>query len=776
MLTLKARIVHHARSYFIPKKLRTRMLVSLLLLSSIPVFSLGMISSSIYMSMIKEQTNEYNTILLKQTEIHMYNQIKKINDLLLQYSLQGPTVPGVMDQFLEKDLASTNSRMVWELTQVLIQLRSGMDYVSDIHFYSGPYNKLMNSTGEIWEEHAFFDQEALAMAKEYNYVSRWLKTRMIPESRRLYNRPVMTLIVSIGSKPTTGALILYLDAGMLSEQLILPKQAGPSRVFVLDGSGHVILSDEYQQIGNQVSESLILKHLQPTFNNKPIQYNMEFNGKPSVVSIKPSDTREWYYVTAIAEADLYREPIRTRNTMLWISALLVLTAALVSLLTSSKLYSPLQRLTRQLSGGGAAAAPGLAGSSDEIQQLEQYVRTIQKQNEKLAQDVEVYTDHYKNYMLQQLLLGNALNLDVEEYESMPREQEIGIYLIELNMLQMTAYSRKDQFLLYYCVENMTQEILSADGSARIVMLSPGLFAALLFSPKTGVQSFLQQKADQLLQSIQEYLHLTCNIAISCSTDGIDGLHEAYLEASHALRFRFILGDNHVLTVNDIRPELSIQVENLYEFESRLIDAIQASDLEEAERLFESMHKSLKEVKNVQVDMLTGFFAQLVGSVIKTIRLRREHALDSGKIRDLLLQSSQLRNLAEFRTFIREQLFPLMAQQQGQSSKHEIQVQTVLDYIQAHYDDDLSLQQCADLIGINPFHLSRIFKQVTGQNFVDYVIQYRINISKELLCDPANRLQDISEKLRYTSVPSFIRAFKKVTGMTPGQYRQERIDK
>ncbi|MNY74690.1 HTH-type transcriptional regulator YesS [compost metagenome] len=77
-----------------------------------------------------------------------------------------------------------------------------------------------------------------------------------------------------------------------------------------------------------------------------------------------------------------------------------------------------------------------------------------------------------------------------------------------------------------------------------------------------------------------------------------------------------------------------------------------------------------------------------------------------------------------------------------------------------------------MVGLNTFQLSRMFKKVMGVNFVDYVIDYRIGIAKEMLANPELKVLDISDKLRYGSVKSFIRLFKKVTGLTPGGYRKQ----
>ena len=71
------------------------------------------------------------------------------------------------------------------------------------------------------------------------------------------------------------------------------------------------------------------------------------------------------------------------------------------------------------------------------------------------------------------------------------------------------------------------------------------------------------------------------------------------------------------------------------------------------------------------------------------------------------------------------------------------------------------------------NLSQYFKNQTGQTVIDYTTNLRMEKAKELLISTELGLNDIPLQVGYLNVSSFIRRFKQLTGLTPGQYVKER---
>jgi YesN/AraC family two-component response regulator len=97
---------------------------------------------------------------------------------------------------------------------------------------------------------------------------------------------------------------------------------------------------------------------------------------------------------------------------------------------------------------------------------------------------------------------------------------------------------------------------------------------------------------------------------------------------------------------------------------------------------------------------------------------------------------------------------------------------IIFYINEHFkDSNLSLEHIAQQFGLSVSFLSRFIKDETGVNFVEYLTGLRMNEVKFQLQNTDKLIQEIVTDVGYLNTPSFVRKFKAMEGVTPGQYRQ-----
>ena len=96
----------------------------------------------------------------------------------------------------------------------------------------------------------------------------------------------------------------------------------------------------------------------------------------------------------------------------------------------------------------------------------------------------------------------------------------------------------------------------------------------------------------------------------------------------------------------------------------------------------------------------------------------------------------------------------------------------LEYISAHYTENLTLQNVADTVHLSKSYFSLYFKKQTGRNFVDYLIELRIREAKRLLVESESRIYDVAKAAGFKDVKYFSKVFKKITGLTPIAYREK----
>lgn len=114
----------------------------------------------------------------------------------------------------------------------------------------------------------------------------------------------------------------------------------------------------------------------------------------------------------------------------------------------------------------------------------------------------------------------------------------------------------------------------------------------------------------------------------------------------------------------------------------------------------------------------------------------------------------------------------MEQVEAPSPMHE-RISEVVQYINSHYMQELSLYLLAEKFYVSPYYLSRFFKKATGFTLVEYLNSVRIKEAKKLLEQTSMKVSLIAKKVGFGSVTHFGRVFKLVTGYTPLYYRKEK---
>lgn len=114
---------------------------------------------------------------------------------------------------------------------------------------------------------------------------------------------------------------------------------------------------------------------------------------------------------------------------------------------------------------------------------------------------------------------------------------------------------------------------------------------------------------------------------------------------------------------------------------------------------------------------------------------------------------------------------IMMRKEAQSSSV---IDKAKDYIGARYNKDISLDDVSREVDISPYYFSKIFKEETGENFIEYVTGIRIAKAKELLQSSELSIKEICGEVGYADPNYFSRTFKKNVGVTPTEYKEGRV--
>ncbi|MCU6791865.1 AraC family transcriptional regulator [Paenibacillus sp. WQ 127069] len=163
-----------------------------------------------------------------------------------------------------------------------------------------------------------------------------------------------------------------------------------------------------------------------------------------------------------------------------------------------------------------------------------------------------------------------------------------------------------------------------------------------------------------------------------------------------------------------------------------------------------------------------WYTNLIKEMIKEFRNQTD-----GQFQEMMesMDSLQTLSFAELHGMASDEAEQLAEEvKRRKPTKHDNHLRKMIDYIQEHYPENIGVANVAEAAGISSSQANYIFKQETGSTIYDYITRVRIEKAEELLKNTNLKVTEISEKVGYASENSFIRNFRKIKGVTPGQYK------
>lgn len=118
----------------------------------------------------------------------------------------------------------------------------------------------------------------------------------------------------------------------------------------------------------------------------------------------------------------------------------------------------------------------------------------------------------------------------------------------------------------------------------------------------------------------------------------------------------------------------------------------------------------------------------------------------------------------------DMIFNIMINDNIKADKPSL-IKEALKYIDENYNRNITLEDVANYIHLNPQYLSRYFKKTMNMNFIDYISKLRINSSKKLLSKTDLSINSIALKVGYMDSSYFCKVFKKIEGISPHKFRK-----
>jgi len=233
---------------------------------------------------------------------------------------------------------------------------------------------------------------------------------------------------------------------------------------------------------------------------------------------------------------------------------------------------------------------------------------------------------------------------------------------------------------------------------------------------------------------------------------------------------------HILLVDDNRRFRKEIAESLEEF-----NVIQASTGEEALRILMQPNEIELVILDVMMPGLNGIevlkqmkqSAPDLGIIILTGYSSKDVAIQAlkGHADDYLEKPFKVHELkASIERLVKKKKGLGSGNGEGIKGK----VKRVRHFLEKNYDKKVNLKMAADLVCLSPKYVSKIFKEHAGVGFNEYRQRVKVEMAKVLLEKSGENINQMAAKLGYENTESFIKSFKKHTGLTPASYRKKGI--
>lgn len=140
----------------------------------------------------------------------------------------------------------------------------------------------------------------------------------------------------------------------------------------------------------------------------------------------------------------------------------------------------------------------------------------------------------------------------------------------------------------------------------------------------------------------------------------------------------------------------------------------------------------------------------------------------------LRRLSQVRDPVDIPSIISETAFQLCEMVAETKCGHtdNPHVEKAKHYLSTHLTQEIHMGDVTKAVGLSQFHLSRLFKALTGLTMREYLIRERVEAAKHLLITSDRTISQIASLFRFCDQSYFTLVFRKETGLTPGQYRDK----
>lgn len=748
---------------------RRKLLLYSLLLSVLPVLTVGLLSSSIASSSVQHEVDQNHRYMLNQMQVQLNQFMKSIhtNSIYIATNL-------AVEKSVREGPGIDNLSASLEMNETIRRIRSTSPVRFDVTILYKRFNDFAYSNKFTLEQ---LDQMRLATILEKMKPQE--NEAVVVPAGTFDDQPDMLLFrpVPLQSAYTEGVLVLHVNPDDILQFVGSMEHGYGTRVVVADENSRIVISSKREEMGK-----LLKDVIRPSKTGASGELTAGMSGQVRIqgaaykVQSEKSTANDWTYVAITPMKELTAQSARIRLTT-WIAVgVLVLLWAFIAAFGTRRMYVPIQRMTERLL---PRQRQERRNGGDGLRDLGDYVEQLADANRRLHHRLNEQFPYLRQGIFQQLLRGEMsereLKIAAEHANLTLRGDYVFVVVAEADDIASfdSTYREKDRSLIHYALLKMMEETFH------------GFPFCAGFTPKTGqvallvgldaadeeAKAALARCADEARSHVRQYFRFAISVAVGSPQRAFTEIGKGYEEAVALLGHRFILGEDRTFAADRADEGLLRLSRETGETQKRIVHHVLHGNMIDSRELLGRLVDELREAQ-IKPETAMGLFSYMLGELDYMLQQAGCDIRQATGI-DFYRRLHSLRSLPELERWLADELFPAVKAHLAAEavSKQAKTVREVMNYVQQQMDEEMTLQKAADRFQLSVSYLSKIFKDEAGINFSDFVLQLRMNRAGEWLEHTDMPIKEIADKIGYASVQNFNRVFKQYRGVPPGEFRK-----
>lgn len=743
-----------------------KILMSYVIVFTIPLFILGIISYLWAFDIVRAQTEKTYLTAVHDVRKNVDSKMGALNSLSISLSelawvqklmyMRGSTI----------DYNSVNPFSFNYNIKDLNTFKGINGFVSDMAIYFNEKDLVISSQGK-YSLSSFFEEVFYYDGLAPGYWSGILSgcnvsTLKYPAAVSTYKQPrrLLTYIQSlpVGSKDFMATFIAFIDESTLMDSLDIS-------TISKDGGLYVIDSDNKFIAGVNCDDKIkgLLTGQNPSISSPDTDIKaLDFpGGEKHIVFRSHSSVNDWSYIAVMPLSVAMAKVNNIKLITMLISLFSLAAGFVISYFSALKSYTPLENIVKSLS-------PKLLNLNSQQKRLNEYnflqkaLHSMLEYEDRTKEEIEIYKPLARNSLFIQLLKGNP-----DSGSRLLKVMDITFSNSCFTCASIVLDS--ENTLPRELHENITSELQKHNSTAYFVEVG-GKNKAIIFN--TAYEQQVIQIMDMVIAAFNNTLVKYKAIGVGKTYKGLDYLCSSYNEANIALDYRFIRGNSSIIYYGEIEGAYTLP--SYYyptEKENHLVNFIMCGNHEDAIKLFNEIINSNIANSTLPPAAARNLFYNMAASALKALE-GLNISIHPAFHLDEFLHMDTLHEMKEYiEELYRHVCDIIIAEKESKNTKLR---DDILNYINEHLtDSDLTLTNLADKFGGSLAYFSRFIKDQTGTNFVDYLNKRRIELSRSLLKKDMT-IREVSHRVGFDNDLTFRRLFKKYTGINPGEYKNLNI--